>query len=271
LSKNSSFNIRFFEDKDENETIELVTRTFDALNEDLWRWKYLMNPNFDRSLVFVAENNGRVVACMHYLPRELKIARSLKVQAVLGADFAVNPDYRQQGIGSSMLRFSRSSRILENRGITVTYGFIDYRRVKFYSRNIDSTIIPLSTSAYKKYLDSSPIEEKLASLNKKASAENKIADKLRKTNMSIFFCFTGIPAFTLEIKNGKFTVNKGETLPHDITVEGYPYFFEWVSGRSKGTFSLLAGILKGKIKIRGSMRNILAFYRIIKTVRRLSS
>jgi len=254
--------IRFFEDGDRVEVTKIVTNAFDSLNEDLWLWKYLGNPNFDESLVFIAENNGKVIGCMHYLPRELKITRTLKVKGALGADLAVHRDYRQRGIGSSMLKFSRSSKALEKKGIILTYGFVGYRRAKFYGRNIDSIIIPLSTTKYKKFFNTSPIEERLSKI--------EILNRSVKADMDVLFRLRGFPSFTLRIENGKISVDKGETLNPDVTVEGDPYFLESLYDGDKGILNIIRGILKGKIKIRGSLRKILSFYKIIKTIRGLS-
>jgi len=98
-----------------------------------------------------------------------------------------------------------------------------------------------------------------------------LCNKRKKASMNIFFRLTGIPPFTLRINDGKFIVENGENLPHDITVEGYPYLLEPVSGWDKGTLGLIIGMLRGRIKIRGSPRKILTFYKIVKAMRRLSS
>jgi len=272
VAQNPDYSLRFFEDKDENEVIKLVTSTFEAVSRDQWLWKYARNPHFDRSLVFVAEDNGRIIGCMHYLPRELKITGSLAIKGALGADFAVDPDYRQRGVGSSILKFSRSSKALEKKGIAVTYGFVDYNRAGFYRRNIDSVIMPLSIAVFRKFFDTSPIEKRLPSLDKPTNEGNKrVVGDLRETNMSVVFRLKGIPIFTLNIRDGNISVDKRETSDPDLTIGGDPYFLESVFVGSKGVLGLVVGMLRGKIRIRGGLRKILDFYKVTKTNRHHSS
>jgi predicted N-acetyltransferase YhbS/putative sterol carrier protein len=259
--------VRFYEDRDENEVIEIVTDTFSALSKDLWVWKYLENPSFDKSLVFVAENNGRIIGCMHYLPRDLKISRTLKINAVLGADFAIRENYRNQGVGSSILRFSRSSGILKSKSVILTYGFIDRRRAHFYKRNIDSFIIPLETALYRKFFDAVPAVERLVPLDGLTGSEGTIVDELKETRMNVLFRLTGMPPFTLKINNGRINLDREEIKNADLVVEGDPYFLESLYEGSKGIFSAFVGMLMGKIKIRGGLLKILAFYKIEKAIK----
>ena len=270
MGRKSDYNIRSFESGDEGQVIDVVTKAFDALSKDLWVWKYLENPGFDRSLVFIAENNGEVIGCMHYLPRELKISRSLKVKGALGADFAVRPDYRGRGIGSSMLRFSRSSGVLEKKGIVLTFGFVDHRRAKFYRRNIESVTIPVSTVMYKKFFDASPIERRLLSLSRLVETESMLLKELRESNISVLFRLVGVPPFMLKVEDGEISIDGEETAHPDVTVEGDPYLLESFYDGDKGILDLMIGVLKGKIRIRGGVRKIFKFYKIVKTIRRLS-
>jgi predicted N-acetyltransferase YhbS len=267
INKKPHYTVRFFEDRDESKVIEIITDTFSTLSKDLWAWKYLKNPSFDKSLVFVAENNGKIIGCIHYLQRDLKISRSIKVKSALGADFAVREDYRNQGVGSSILRFSRSSKALESKNVVLTYGFIDRRRAHFYKRNIDSFVIPLDTALYKKYFDAIPAIERLMSLDRLTNSEGKIIDELKETKISVLFRLVGMPPFTLKVNDGKVNLDR-EIGKADLVIEGDPYFLESFYESSRGVSAVLIGMLKNKFRIRGSIWKMLTFYKIVKAIRR---
>ena len=89
----------------------------------MWFWKYRLNPNFDNSLVVIAEKDGKLVGSNYWLLRDLKLSSNTQVKAALGADIAVHPDYRGQGIGTELIRFPRLSGAFKEKGILVSYMF----------------------------------------------------------------------------------------------------------------------------------------------------
>jgi len=268
---NPEYTVRFFKRTDENQVIDVVTSSLNNINKDQWLWKYIENPYFDESLAFIAENSGRVIGCLHYLPREIKIAKSLRVNTVLGADFAVYPDYREKGIGSNMLKFSRASKVFEKKGVTLTYGFINHKLMNFYKHNINTVIVPLSTALYQKFLSVDPIKKKLTFIKKLATVADEKQGKLKDANIDVLFRLTGIPIFILKVENGKVNIDTKATSNPDLEVMGDPYFFESIYNGEKGILDIMIGMLKGKIGVRGSLRKMLYFYRFIKKLERLSS
>jgi len=260
LQFDSNFVVRFFRNRDQKEVINLVTSTFNKLNKDFWMWKYKQNPKFEKPFILITENKGKVIGCMHYMPRELKIASFLNIKSALGADFVVQPSYRKQGIGSRMLKFSRDSKVLEKKGILATIGFVDRKKTDFYKSNIGSIIKPVYTVRYSKFLGASPIQRKIESLEKTAVLEG--------LNMTIIFRLSGFPTFTLKIAKGIIKIESEEVTQSDVTVEGDPFLFESLYDGSNGIIDLAIGILKRKIKVRGNFWKILSLYRVIRRSRK---
>jgi len=82
--------------------------------------------------VVVAENNGEVVGCNHWLPRNLKLSSSLKVKAMLAADIAVRADYQRNGVGKSLMLFLRSSGDLKEKKASIICMFANPKLSKSF-------------------------------------------------------------------------------------------------------------------------------------------
>lgn len=78
---------------------------------------------FDPCLVAIAEENGKIVGCNHWLLRDIKVSSSSVGSAILSGDLAVHPNHRKRGIGTSLLLFLRSSSLSNARGAVLTYMF----------------------------------------------------------------------------------------------------------------------------------------------------
>jgi len=265
LSEN--YSVRTSRKEDETEIMKLITNTFDTISSEVWAWKYRLNPVFDSSLVFVAEKDGKVVGCSNYLPRNLKISNPLEVEAVLGADFAVHPQFRGQGIGTSLIRFSRSSGALKKRGATVSYGFIDPKMLKFHESTTGSIALPLSTVMYKRFLSCRPLREKMMSINSLIQANEDLRGRLAELDLRVLFRLRGFPPFVVEIKDGEVNVEEEVSSECDVLLGGdYSPVRSLLEGE-KGMFSLLKMLFTGKVKIRGSLGKIHGFYRFYKILK----
>jgi len=264
---NENYLVRTSKKEDEQEIMKLVTGTFDAVSSEVWVWKYRLNPGFDPSLVFVAEKDGKVLGCSNYLPRNLKIANPLEVEAVLGADFAVNPQFRGQGIGTSLIRFSRSSEALKKRGATIGYGFIKPEMLKFHEAITGSIAVPLSTVVYKRFLSCRPLREKMMAINSMIQADEGLRGKLEELDLWVLFRLKGFPPFMVKIRDGKVDVEEDGSSECDVLLEGdYPFVLSILDGEG-GLFSLLKALLLGKMKIRGGLGKIYRFYRFYRILK----
>jgi N-acetylglutamate synthase-like GNAT family acetyltransferase len=101
--------IRLFKQEDIVGITKLLSSTFpdwpgyeiENNIQDHWKWKHLNNPL--GSIIAVAENNGEIIGCDHEQIRKIKIGNKYML-CTIGADSAVSPDFRQQGIFSRMLK-----------------------------------------------------------------------------------------------------------------------------------------------------------------------
>lgn len=97
---NEGISCRVFDFNTEN--VEHLYDLFEAtygvkVNKALWEWKYLLNPRNEEIKIFVAEDNGRVVAATTRLPAELKIGENI-YRVYFSVDSVVHPEYRRRGI-----------------------------------------------------------------------------------------------------------------------------------------------------------------------------
>jgi hypothetical protein len=91
------YNVREYKIGDESKILELLDLVFERENTlDFWRWKYFDNP-LKKQIIVIAEHDNRIVGCTHSFSREVKIGDNMH-QTSFGADSAVHPDFRRQGI-----------------------------------------------------------------------------------------------------------------------------------------------------------------------------
>jgi hypothetical protein len=112
--------IRAYENGDEKDIVESLKIAFPNWGGnsplDYWKWKFLDNPT--RSIIVVAESNGRVVGALHGVLLNVKMANST-VLSVYGCDAAVHPDFRGMGVHSKLLDLS--SKIQHEKKVKFAY------------------------------------------------------------------------------------------------------------------------------------------------------
>jgi predicted N-acetyltransferase YhbS len=117
----SNLKFRNYKDGDEQQIAELLNDAFGNWGKAAdWRTKYRQNPNFDPKLVFVGEDEGRIVGCVHYMRRDIKFKGGF-LYAYVGGDGATLPGYAGKGVFSKGLRLLYQE--VKRRNGSIIYGF----------------------------------------------------------------------------------------------------------------------------------------------------
>ncbi len=256
---------RIFKESDEKVLEILMQETF-AFTEDFWKWKHRSYPNFTPQSIIVAEKDGKMIGATCWIPRDLKISNSLTVKAALMCDSAVDPQYRGQGIGSSMMKFLHE-RLKEN-GIVIAYGFARPIVAKKFYLPLDHFLVAHSTTAYTKFLNCDRWRKRISAL-----IENNevLIKKIAKVNLTIQFVLNGAPPFVIRVRNSKIDLEEvSETVSMDIRpdvkVRGDLRFLIPSLLKGKGILTLLKLSIQRKIRIKGSLRKPVALFRILRII-----
>jgi len=265
------FLCRSFRQKDEDEVKELIKNTFrNFLNGDFWEWKYKHNPCFVPSLIAVAEKNGKIVGCNHWLPRRLKITRNVEVEAVLSADIAVSPKYRRRGIGKSLLLYLRRRAANRKVDAAFTYMFANPNLSKrLYGPVAGYMPIKTSTVSYFKLLSWKRLMKHIASLNERIRKEES-KENLSKQNLKIFFNISNAPLLILSFHGNRIEIEEDFCEDADVTISGDLSTFISLKEK-KDIGNLIKALITRKIKVKGGLFSLIRLYRHIQLLREIFS
>jgi predicted N-acetyltransferase YhbS/putative sterol carrier protein len=266
VEKKFEYSYRTFAEEDESAVKGLVKAAFPSfLKGDFWVWKYRLNPEFDSNMVVVAERDGRIVGCNHWLVRDLKLSGDLKVKASLGGDVVVSPEDRGHGVGKALLRFFRTSKVFKEKGIILTYMFAepDLSR-RLYRPAVGYVAAPDSTTMYTKSLNCRRIGEKIQLINEAIQSRNELQRELKGLKMRILFRLRGAPAFSVNLASNRVNLDEGDFDSADAIVEGdLPLFSSAIEGKI-GVSSLAKAVLTRKLRIKKGKLKILKLFKIFK-------
>lgn len=270
MQTKSSYSFRALTNQDRIGVMELVANTFKT-DSEFWRWKYELNPDFDRSLVIVALNANQVVGCAHWLPRNLKVSGLTTIKAVLGADLAVCERHKGQGVGRTLISYEK--KILENKKTLLSYGFIEPDLVKhIHSPQIGLVAVPTSTIVYKKYLNCKKVRDKTLLFNKIIESSQKMRKKLAESNERILFRLKGIPPFLLKLSPKKIELEEDDLTNPGLKVECDLAFLTSAIKGKRRILKLAKALLLGKMKIKPTnIRSTLKLYSTLKILEVLFS
>jgi len=251
--------------KGDEEAVEsLVKRTFmDLLGDDHWKWKYLRNPNFDPSLVAVAEKNGKIVGCNHWLLRDIKLSCSLVGKAILCADIAVDPSHRKRGVGKSLLLLLRSSRPSSTKGAVLNYMFADPELSKrLYRPTVGYIPLPTSTVRYTKrwswreYIRRLPRSREVEMVPKGGFGGKRV-----KREFKVVFHVLGTPPLTITVNQRGIEASEENVEDADLTVKIDLATLVSLKRKEKRMRRFFKALLTRKLKVKGSLFGIINLYR----------
>lgn len=268
-----TYSFRTYLDRDEAALEALLKSTFRSFKQkNYWLWKYKSNPNFDPSLVVLAEKDGQLIGCNHWLPRNIKLSSNLQVRAVLAADVAVDPAYRGQGVGKELVGYLRSSGTFEEKGIVISYMFTKPKLNKgLYQPTAGYFLLPTCATTYKKLFNCDKLREKFQKIDQAIKSSEKAKKKLEGLNLAVGFKLKGAPEFTLHIKPDGVRLDEGKPQKPDVFIEGNLPLSASIIDGDAGTGDLVKAWITGKIKVKKGLRNIFKMRRAFKIMQTASS
>ncbi len=267
MDKKAEYSYRTFVDDDAPAVMNLVHKAFPSfLGGNFWVWKYLSNPNFDPTLVVIAEKDGKVVGCNHWLLRNFKISNELTVKAALGGDIVVAPQHRGQGVGKGLLRFLRSSKAFGEKGVILTYMFADPKlNRRLYKPAVGYVFTPDSTTVYSKYLNTRRMKERFLKINEVIQSKPDLQNELEGLTLRMMFRLRGSPIFSIVLASNQVDFVEGELETADVIIEGdFPLFSNVVEGLV-GLDLLAKSLLMRKLRIKKGKMKIFKLFKVLKT------
>lgn len=269
------YKYRLFSSQDSDAVRELIRVAFpNFLEGNYWNWKHLNNPRFDPSIVAVAEKDGEIVGCSHWLQGDFKIGKNLAVGSLLTCDLSVKPEQRGRGIARELLLLRRTRETFRKKGIVVNYDFADPKLAKkLYTPLLGYTKVRLTVKKYVKMLGWKRLVD-FVSKKETAKVLLKRFPKLRNLNLSIRFKSKSAPSLTLRFANGEIEATENESSNVHITVESDLRTLISVFGAKHVRAQLLRALLERKIKIKGKLLKLYEVFQnfgLLKTVLRAIS
>ncbi len=264
-----SFNCRTLREKDEEAVRTLVESTFTFFpTGKFWDWKYLRNPSFDRSFMAVAEEDGKIVGCNHWLPRKIKLTDSIVVDSMLGASIAVAPEYRKRGVGRALIHFLRSQH--NERKPPLMYMFTDPELRKHFHAPVGGYIpAPGGTVWYRKILNWNKVKTNAADFNERIK-RGEFTGQLAKVDLTVVFKVHGAPPLCLHLDGRGVEVN-ASVENADVTISSDGAIFSKIRDGQSGVRILIGPLVTGRLKLRGSLRKMLVAYRNMRVFREILS
>jgi GNAT superfamily N-acetyltransferase len=254
-----SLTCRTLQKEDEKEVRRLVESSFPIFSlGKFWDWRYLRNPNFDRSMVAVAEIDGKIVGCNHWIPRRVKLSGTAVLDSMLGGNIAVVPEYRKKGVGKALIYFLRS--LHNSRRPSLLYMFTDNKLPKHFHTPVGGYIpAPSGTTLYARILNWNKLKTNVAAFNCRVK-RGEFKDQLAKVDLTVVFKVHAAPPLCLHLyRQGVNILTSLES--SDVTMLSDLSTLEKIREENAGLRILIITLLKGRLKFKGSIRKMLDLYR----------
>ena len=261
MSEKREYCCRAFRDEDEEEVSQLVENVFGGFLEGrFWNWKYKLNPSFNPSLVMVAEENGVIIGCNHWLLKDFRLSYSLETKAILGADVAVDPKHRGKGVGKSLLRSLRSSEIMRKEQPSISYSFVNPSLAKhFHTPTAGYIPAPDRTILYFKILNWKKFTENANMLNEQIAA-GKFNDRLSKFELRVLLKISGAPPLHFHMSENGVKVDEEEQNA-DVTIAGDLATFQKIRAEKKRKWNIFKALFTMRLRIKGKPKKLVTFYK----------
>jgi predicted N-acetyltransferase YhbS len=273
MERELQYSYRKYENKDQLALEGLLKSAFTSFSQSgYWFWKYRANPYFDPSLIVLAEKDGKLVGCNHWLLRDLKLTSSATVRAALGADIAVSPEERGHGIGRELVRYFRLSGAFKKKAIVISYMFSDPRlRKRLYEPAAGYIIAPNSTTTYKKFFNCRKLKEEFQLINDAIDSKKTAKIQLKGLKLCVLFRLQGTPSFSVYVGPEGIHLDEGEAKNPDVVVEGgLPLSFSFIESKS-GLWDWAKAWLIGRFRIKKGKFKITKMLRVFRLIKQAIS
>ena len=265
LNEKREIECRTYTCEDEEQVRTLVKNVFgDFLDGDFWNWKYKLNPGFDPELVMVAEKDGLIVGCNHWLLKDFVLSPSLQTKAVLGADIAVDPVCRSLGVGKTLLHSLRSSKSVKVKKPAFVFMFADPSLAeRFHNPKGGYFPAPDKTVFFVKILSWKKLKGIVTQLNDQVVA-GKFGSRLSEVKLDVLFKISNAPRLLISINEGGIAIREDdevETKKPNVTITADLNTLQKVGARKRRYLNMFTALLTGKLKIRGKPKSLVALYK----------
>jgi putative sterol carrier protein/predicted N-acetyltransferase YhbS len=265
MSGKNGVECRAYRCEDEEQVRALVKNVFgDFLDGEFWNWKYKSNPGFDPDLVMVAERDGTLVGCNHWLLKDFLLSPSMETKAVLGADIAVDPVCRSQGVGKTLLHSLRSSESVKVKQPSFVFMFADPSLAKvFHNPKGGYFPAPDQTAFYLKILNWKKLENNVRKFNEQIAA-GKFEGRLSGVKLNVLFKISKSPRLLFSITERGIAIGEkaeDNVKNPDVTITADLNTLQKVWARKRRYLNMFKALLTGKLRVRGKPKSLMALYR----------
>ncbi len=104
--------IRTYQHGDEDGIARLINESFDTFREwgltpEKWLLYQDIDPGFNRSMAFVAEEDGKIVSHVQVIRRDVNFGKFIPVSGI--ANVCTDPSYRSRGLATQLLKEALSN------------------------------------------------------------------------------------------------------------------------------------------------------------------
>jgi len=234
------------DDPEADAVSSMVDESFRYYGGPYWRWKYARSDG-PPEVVIVADVDGEVVGCGHYLELPYSLGESGVTRGLAMGDLLVRPDRRGQGISTQISRQGRNIAIQTRPKAAIVVMFT--RELGSHLRNlIGYTHVDADVNQWSKRLTWS---RQLEQLSTESANLVKRHGKLASVDHVFRLELDGAPPLEFQVGGDGFRPGTDEEKSRFVVKTSESIVF---GGGRKAAMGVLRGLLVGGFRVSGSWR-----------------